>query len=119
MACGCNGFLKLISEYCSKPKLFAQSTAAFWDDPHISEQMLSSHLDPDSDGASRKHTTIDEEVRWILEASGLHDGDSVLDLGCGPGLYCVRFYQNDLSVTGMDYSRRSSNTQSNTQRVTI
>jgi SAM-dependent methyltransferase len=107
MACGYNGVLRLISEYCSRPEFFAQSTAAFWDDPHISKQMLSSHLDPDSDGASRKHTAIDKEVRWILEASGLHDGDSVLDLGCGPGLYCVRFYQNDLSATGMDYSRRS------------
>lgn len=31
----------------------------------------------------------------------------LLDLGCGPGLYCRRYAKAGLNVTGIDYSRRS------------
>jgi SAM-dependent methyltransferase len=37
----------------------------------------------------------------------LKPGDSVLDLGCGPGLYASRFARAGLRVTGVDYSNRS------------
>ncbi len=99
--------LKDISRYLRKPKLFADSTSPFWDDPHISEEMLAAHLDPKQDAASRKHITIDKSVDWITRKSGLGKGDKVLDLGCGPGLYCARFAQKGLKVTGIDYSKRS------------
>ena len=90
-----------------KPKAFAKSTAPFWDDPHISEQMLKAHLDPDRDLASRKHGTIDRSVEWITRNLGLQKGARILDLGCGPGLYCTRFAERGFIVTGIDYSRRS------------
>ncbi len=99
--------LENISKYFQKPKLFADSTSSFWDDPHISEQMLTAHLDSKQDAASRKHKTIDESVDWITKKLGLGKGDKVLDLGCGPGLYCRRFARKGLKVTGMDYSKRS------------
>ncbi len=99
--------LESISGYLHKPKLFAKSTSPFWDDPHISEQMLTAHLDPKQDAASRKHATIDKSVDWITKKSGLGNQDRVLDLGCGPGLYCVRFVQKGSKVTGIDYSKRS------------
>jgi 2-polyprenyl-3-methyl-5-hydroxy-6-metoxy-1,4-benzoquinol methylase len=90
-----------------KPEPFAKSTAPFWDDPYISEQMLKAHLDPDRDLASRKHDTIDRSVEWIVENLGLQRGNRILDLGCGPGLYCTRFAEKALIVTGIDYSKRS------------
>ncbi len=99
--------LENISRYLRKPKLFANSTSPFWDDPYISTQMLAAHLDPNQDVASRKHKTIDKLTDWITKRTGLVKGDKVLDLGCGPGLYCRRFARKGLKVTGIDYSKRS------------
>jgi SAM-dependent methyltransferase len=79
----------------------------FWDDPHISAQMLAFHLDPGIDAASRRPETIDRSVAWIAATLGLQLGDAVLDLGCGPGLYATRLAGRGLRVTGVDYSRRS------------
>lgn len=90
-----------------QPEPFAQSTAPFWDDPYISEQMLKAHLDPNRDLASRKHDTIDRSVEWITKELSLQKGDRILDLGCGPGLYCTRFAEREFIVTGIDYSKRS------------
>lgn len=90
-----------------KPALFPEREELFWDDPHISKQMLKVHLDPDTDLASRKHETIDKTVEWIVDHLGLKEGSRILDLGCGPGLYCTRLYKRGMKVTGMDYSKNS------------
>jgi SAM-dependent methyltransferase len=90
-----------------KPEPFTPGEPLFWDDPHISSQMLQFHLDPNVDAASRRPETIDRVVQWLLETIPLKDGDSVLDLGCGPGLYTSRLARARLQVTGVDYSRRS------------
>jgi SAM-dependent methyltransferase len=94
-------------ELQQKPELFTPGEALFWDDPHISEQMLKAHLDPNIEAASRRPETIDRSVKWMIETLALKAGDSVLDLGCGPGLYASRFARAGLCVTGVDYSRRS------------
>jgi hypothetical protein len=67
-----------------KPAPFTPGGALFWDDPHISTQMLEVHLNPDNEAASRSPQTIDRCVKWMIETTGLKAGDSVLDLGCGP-----------------------------------
>ncbi|MBG0786164.1 MAG: class I SAM-dependent methyltransferase [Anaerolineaceae bacterium] len=90
-----------------KPAPFEPGEPLFWDDPHISTQMLKAHLDPNSDLASRRPETIDRMVGWIADTLGLQAGDRVLDLGCGPGLYASRLSERGLIVTGVDYSRRS------------
>ena len=90
-----------------KPAPFTPGEALFWDDPHISSQMLEAHLNPDVGAASRQPVTIDRSVKWMIETLGLKPGDSILDLGCGPGLYASRFARAGLQVTGVDYSRRS------------
>ncbi|MFN8411392.1 MAG: class I SAM-dependent methyltransferase [Anaerolineales bacterium] len=90
-----------------KPAPFTPGEALFWDDPHISTQMLSAHLDTENDLASRRPEIIDRSVRWIIESLNLHPKDKVLDLGCGPGLYASRFAQMGIDVTGIDYSKRS------------
>jgi 2-polyprenyl-3-methyl-5-hydroxy-6-metoxy-1,4-benzoquinol methylase len=90
-----------------KPEPFTAGEALFWDDPHISAQMLEAHLDRDIDAASRRQETIDRSVNWMIDALVLKAGDSILDLGCGPGLYASRFAQAGLQVTGVDYSHRS------------
>ena len=90
-----------------KPDPFTPGEALFWDDPHISSQMLEVHLNPEIDAASRRPETIDRSVKWLIETLELKPGDSILDLGCGPGLYASRFARSGLQVTGVDYSRRS------------
>jgi SAM-dependent methyltransferase len=89
------------------PAPFTPGEPLFWDDPHISAQMLATHLDPGTDLASRNPETIDRSVDWLVAETGLQPGAAVLDLGCGPGLYASRMAGKGLRLTGVDYSRRS------------
>jgi SAM-dependent methyltransferase len=102
----------------ARPPRFAPHEAPFWDDPHIAQQMLAAHLDPFTDAASRRPETIDRTIDWLVDRLDLRPGASVLDLGCGPGLYCTRFARRGLTVTGIDlsgnsidYARRASHEQ--------
>jgi SAM-dependent methyltransferase len=88
----------------SQPSPFAPHLAPFWDDPHIGQSMLAAHLDPEREAASRPHARIDREVAWILNHLDLAPGAPVLDLGCGPGLYCTRLARHGMRVTGVDFS---------------
>jgi SAM-dependent methyltransferase len=101
---------KIISqliELQQKPDPFTPGEPLFWNDPHISKQMLKAHLDPNHDAASRRPETIDRYVQWMIETLGLKSGASLLDLGCGPGLYTSRFAQAGFNVIGVDYSHNS------------
>jgi len=97
----------LIEQLTRKPDLFEPGDAVIWTDPHISRQLLAVHLDPATELASRSPEHIRKTVAWISQAVGLESGSSILDLGCGPGLYCQLFAQNQMKVTGVDFSRVS------------
>ena len=99
--------IKALQANLEKPIPFTPGETLFWDDPHISAQMLKTHLDTSTDRASRRPEIIDHSVDWLVATLNLKAGDSVLDLGCGPGLYASRLAQRGLKVTGVDYSRRS------------
>jgi SAM-dependent methyltransferase len=90
-----------------KPQPFEPGEPLFWTDPHIARQMLAVHLDPNTDAASRRPETIERATAWIASSVGLHPGDRVLDLGCGPGLYAERLAQAGFQVTGVDFSQNS------------
>lgn len=98
--------IDLLRELSSRPEPFAPGEPLFWNDPHISLGMLESHLDPE-DGASRKRETIERTVNWLHDILPIPADAEVIDLGCGPGLYCTRMHQLGWNVTGMDYSERS------------
>jgi len=89
-----------------KPALYEKGSAVMWTDPYISQQVLQIHLHPDIDLGSRKHTTVDSTVEWILAQTD-KEVMNILDLGCGPGLYTERFAQKGHKVTGVDYSMNS------------
>ena len=99
--------LDLIQQLSQPPALFEPGEPLFWDDPHISSQMLAAHLDPSTEAASRPPDVIARMVDWLVETLALQPGDTVIDLGCGPGLYTTQLAQRGLRVTGVDYSRRS------------
>ena len=102
-----NQIISQLIELQQMPAPFTPGEPLFWDDPHISTQMLEMHLNPDVDAASRSPETIDSSVKWLIENLSLKAGNSVLDLGCGPGLYASRFARAGLQVIGVDYSHRS------------
>jgi SAM-dependent methyltransferase len=99
--------LNRLQQLQQRPEPFEPGEPLFWDDPHISKHMLASHLNPNTEAASRPPQTIDRMVAWLVQTLDLHPGDAVLDLGCGPGLYAARLAAHGLRVTGVDYSRRS------------
>jgi len=89
-----------------RPQLFEPGNAGMWEDDHISGHLLEIHLSQETDAASRKRDTIRRTVQWI--ETHLHEGqNTILDLGCGPGLYCEILAEHGHLVTGVDYSKRS------------
>lgn len=89
-----------------RPPLFEAGNASMWEDDHISGHLLEMHLSQETDAASRKKDTVRRTVQWI--ETHLHDGqNTILDLGCGPGLYCEVVAEHGHLVTGVDYSERS------------
>jgi SAM-dependent methyltransferase len=91
----------------NKPPVFETGDSCIWTEDYISGQMLTAHLNPDTDAASRKHETIEAAVRFWLEEGLIKPGDRVLDLGCGPGLYAERLAAAGVQVVGIDQSESS------------
>ena len=61
-----NNIISQLIELQQKPEPFAPGEHLFWNDPHISKQMLHAHLDPNIEAASRKPETIDRSVKWLI-----------------------------------------------------
>ena len=99
--------LKNIETVLEKPILYKKTEGEFWNDEHISMQMLKAHLNPEFDGASRKHAFIEESVAWITELVSPIDYPLLFDIGCGPGIYAEKFARQGYYVTGIDFSKRS------------
>jgi len=99
--------LRQLEMLSTPPEPFAPGAPLFWDDPHISQYLLEAHLDPNTEAASRRPATIEAVLDWLLGHLNVQPGAAWLDMGCGPGLYTSRLAQRGLTVTGVDYSRRS------------
>lgn len=94
-----------IYDISQRPEPFSRYTAKeLWTRPHLSQQMLSFHLNQETDLASHRFELIDRVVNWINSQLNL-SGKSLCDLGCGPGLYTDRFAAMNANVTGVDFSR--------------
>lgn len=90
----------------ARPEPFQPSDAPFWDDPHISAELLALHFDESVEAASRSAPIIEATVDRLM-ADVLAPGSRVLDLGCGPGRYAELLAEAGCAVTGVDLSRRS------------
>jgi SAM-dependent methyltransferase len=78
-----------------------------WHDPEFSARMLDEHLAQHHDGASRRTSIIDAQVRWMHEHLLRSQSARVLDLGCGPGLYTSRLAALGHQCHGIDFSPAS------------
>jgi 2-polyprenyl-3-methyl-5-hydroxy-6-metoxy-1,4-benzoquinol methylase len=77
-----------------------------WTDDHISKKLLELHLNPEIDSASRMPDSINktiEFIKTICEKSSM----SILDLGCGPGIYMEKLAELGHKCTGIDFSKNS------------
>jgi SAM-dependent methyltransferase len=81
--------------------------ASLWTDPHIAKGMLETHLSPDTDLASFRPETIAAICGFLPARMGLAPGAKIVDLGCGPGLYCRNLAARGHQMTGVDWSENS------------
>lgn len=92
----------------ARPKPFEFYTAKeLWTDEHTSKKMLEYHLNESVELASRTPEFIDRSVSWIASRFGVGESTTIVDFGCGPGLYTTRFAELGADVLGIDFSDRS------------
>ncbi len=84
-----------------------QAGAPLWTDPHIAKGMLEAHLSSDTDLASFRPETIAAICGFLPARMGLAPGARIVDLGCGPGLYCRELAARDHRMTGVDWSENA------------
>ncbi|MBU8871057.1 MAG: class I SAM-dependent methyltransferase [Gemmatimonadales bacterium] len=82
-----------------------------WHNPEFSSRMLDVHLDPTTHMASRAPEIISRHVTWLEEQLNVTtdlvrpaDGFRILDVGCGPGLYCHEQAKRGMPSTGFDFA---------------
>ncbi len=78
-----------------------------WDDPEFSRRMLNEHMSQDHDLASRRLEWIERQVQWIHDQIVNRTPSTILDLGCGPGLYSHRLSQLGHRCRGIDFGPAS------------
>lgn len=97
----------LLLSFSQQPSPFSCDTVKeLWTRPHLAQQMLDTHLNQESDGASWQFEKIDQVVAQIDSQLDL-SGKRVCDPGCGPGFYTERFASRGATVTGVDFSSLS------------
>ena len=100
-------FEELLKYVSRRPDAYEPGETAFWNDAHISKGMLKTHLNLDEDLATRRLDFVRRSAGWIAQTADPAKRPSLLDLGCGPGIYAGLFYAQGFSVTGVDISPRS------------
>ena len=96
--------LSFLAALPADPEPFADGRQIPWNDPDFSRRMLAFHLDERHDLASRRAAKRKRIVDELMAVTGLAPGDRVLDLGCGPGLYCRELARCGMRVEGWDYA---------------
>lgn len=92
----------------SRPKPFEFYTAdKLWADNHTSKKMLEFHLNESIDVSSRNKDFIGRSVDWVVSHFQVRRNTSIVDFGCGPGLYITLLAEKGADVTGIDFSERS------------
>jgi len=75
-----------------------------WGRPSYARRLLLEHLDQAHDGASRRTGIVARQLRRLRRLLP-EPPATILDAGCGPGLYAVPLAQAGYHVTGIDVNR--------------
>lgn len=97
-----------LKNFTLRPEPFSVYTAEqLWNTSHIARQMLKYHLNETVDISSRRIETIKKSVNWMVDHFNLGDQTTLIDFGCGPGLYTTEFAKSGMQVSGIDFSSNS------------
>jgi SAM-dependent methyltransferase len=100
--------LAVIAAAPHPPRPWRDGTQLPWDDPAFSARVLPVHLDDATHMASRSGPVIARHVAWLRQlvlgraATAAHP--RLVDLACGPGLYCLPLARAGWQVTGLDFA---------------
>lgn len=89
------------------PEPWGEGEKIPWNDPEFSARMLQEHLSQEHDAASRRFEKIDRHVAWIHTYVLGEKPSTLLDLGCGPGLYTSRLARLGHTCVGIDFGPAS------------
>jgi SAM-dependent methyltransferase len=89
------------------PEPWGEGEKIPWNDPDFSARMLQEHLSQAHDAASRRFEKIDRHVAWIHTHVLGEKPSTILDLGCGPGLYASRLAPRGHTCVGIDFGPAS------------
>jgi SAM-dependent methyltransferase len=100
------GVLKRIHERNRDPVPFVDCGNLPWNDPDVSRRILEIHLSQETDQASRREEIILSESAFLdgVIRSLAGEGQRVLDIGCGPGLYATELAKFGHRVVGVDFA---------------
>ncbi len=99
--------LQTIYEHADRPTPWAGGGNLPWDDPDFSRRMLREHLDENHGAATRTTAERQQQLDWLWQRLALDEGQALLDVTCGPGLYAVPLAQRGLRVHGVDFAPAS------------
>jgi SAM-dependent methyltransferase len=102
-----HGLLQALLERRLPPQPWQEGEKIPWDEAGFSRRMLQEHLSQAHDAASRRLSTIDQQVDWIHQEILARRPSRILDLCCGPGLYGTRLNNLGHRYTGIDFSPAS------------
>jgi ubiquinone/menaquinone biosynthesis C-methylase UbiE len=89
------------------PEPWAEGENIPWNEAGFSSRMLLEHLSQEHDAASRRFPIVEQHIEWIHRELLQGQPTSILDLGCGPGLYTTRLARLGHTCTGIDFSPAS------------
>lgn len=91
-----------LSHFFDNPENAVPAREIPWSDPAFSRRMLRNQLNPHHDIGGRRQTAIEKLTRFIHYHLLGGNAATVLDLGCGPGLYSHILGEMGNRCTGLD-----------------
>ena len=92
----------ILNQAPSEDDLWQGQSKIPWHEPGFSARMLAEHLTQAHDMASRRLEAIAGQAQWILSLLDAKEPSSLLDLGCGPGLYAPHLVAPGHRYLGID-----------------
>lgn len=89
-------------ELFKTPPAFQPGSLTLWSDSYVAENVIKIHLNGSIDSGSRKTVTLASSAKWI--SSLCSPNSSILDIGCGPGLYGNHLSKYVERYSGIDIS---------------
>ncbi|MGX0373862.1 class I SAM-dependent methyltransferase [Staphylococcus sp. HKU1] len=89
------------------PERFSPSPQNIWTEEKISPFIFQSYFNNDVYGGSKDDDFLKKSISFIDKIATRNSCTSILDLGCGPGIYCSPLFDLGYTVSGMDISQKA------------